>query len=186
MKQDFDAFFQANERRVHYQIHRLGITGSWYGELYAEGIYALWKAYQAYDEVKGNLGTYLNYRIRYHLIDIIRKRKREEDHLEACIQHSIPELTDGNLDSSSNTYLVNISDITLEDTQFWDHIRDHLSDNQWKWVQYFIIADLSIREIMEIENVSADAVKGWGQSVRKKLRNENMKKTLKNIFQSSQ
>lgn len=185
MKQDFDVFFQANERRVHYQIHRLGITSSWYGEFYAEGIYALWKAYQGYDEVKGNLGTYLNYRIRYHLIDTIRKKKREEDNEETRIQLSLPDINDGNRLSSPNIQLVNISDVALEDTEFWDHIRKHLSDNQWKWVQYFIIADLSIREIMEIENVSADAVKGWGQSVRKKLRNEKMKDTLEKILRSS-
>lgn len=34
-------------------------------------------------------------------------------------------------------------------------------DNQWKWGHSFIIASLSLKEILEIENVSADTVKGW-------------------------
>lgn len=184
MNQDFDQFFQANERRIHYQIHRLGITGEWYEEFYTEGIYALWKAYQDFDAMKGNLGTFLNYRIRYQLIDIIRKKKREEDILEASIQKSIPKINDGNRKRSSNTYLVNVSDITLQDTQFWDFIREQLTENQWKWVQYFIIADLSIREIMEIEDVSADAVKGWGQAVRRKLRHNQIRQALDKLLKS--
>lgn len=53
-----------------------------------------------------------------------------------------------------------------------------LTSNQWKWVYYFIIADLSIKEIMEIENVSADAVKGWGRATKKKLRNETTRKII--------
>lgn len=64
LDKDFDAFFKANERRIHYQIHRLGIRNEWYEEFYSEGFLALWKAYQEYDEVKGDIGTFINYRIR--------------------------------------------------------------------------------------------------------------------------
>jgi len=42
---------------------------------------------------------------------------------------------------------------------------------------------MSVKEIMEIENVSADAVKGWGQAVKRKLRNDNIKKAIKNVLE---
>lgn len=45
------------------------------------------------------------------------------------------------------------------------------------------MADMTIKEIMELEGVSADAVKGWGQAVRRRLRGEELKhKLLKMIL----
>src|SRR5690625_158870 len=184
MKQDFEAFFQANERRIHFQIHRLGIHGNWYKEFYTEGIFALWKAYREFDATQSNLGTFLNYRIRYRLIDLIRKKQREEEQAEILLQHGITDMTNGTRNRGTNTALVDMPKIPipLADSQFWEQIREQLTDKQWKWVEYFIIADLSVREIMEIENVSADAVKGWGQSVRRKLRNDSVKQALEQII----
>lgn len=178
MKQDFEQFFQGNERRIHFQIHKLGINGSWYDEFYTEGIFALWQAYREFDETKGNLGTYLNYRIRYRLIDLVRKKQREIEHAEKLIDHRMTEQTTGARNRNTGMPIINIPSITIKDTEFWMNIRNQLTENQWKWVHYFIIANLSVREIMEIEHVSADAVKGWGQSVRRKLRNDEMKRAL--------
>ncbi|MEI3606586.1 sigma-70 family RNA polymerase sigma factor [Pseudogracilibacillus sp. SE30717A] len=166
MKQDFDAFFKANERRVHYQIHRLGITGEWYEEFYTEGIVALWQAYKEFDEEKGKIGTFLNYRIRFRLIDLVRKKSREQEVLEDLKKEKSIQLSDGNRHKGSGMPLVKVSGIVLEDHAFWEEIRSKLSNNQWKWVKYFIIAELTIKEIMELESVTADAVKGWGQAVR--------------------
>lgn len=75
-----------------------------------------------------------------------------------------------------------MTEITLDNRQFWKTVKDSLSENQWKWVKYFIIADLSVKEIMEIEGVSADAVKGWGQAIRRKLRDEEMQKKLESLM----
>ena len=184
MKQDFETFFQANERRIHFQIHRLGIHGDWYKEFYTEGITALWKAYREYDASQGNLGTYLNFRIRYRLIDLIRKKQREEEQTKMLIQHGMTQMINGTRNRGSNTPLIDMPKIPIPmaNTKFWEQIREQLTDNQWKWVEYFIIADLSVREIMEIENVSADAVKGWGQAVRRKLRNDSVKQALEHLI----
>lgn len=180
---DFEQFFQANERRIHFQIHKLGITGAWYSEFYTEGIFALWRGYRDFDARKGKLGTYLNYRIRYQLIDLIRKKKREAEHTDKLIHQQKINETNGTRNSGRDTPMVHLPSITIADTDFWIGIRDQLTDNQWKWVHYFIIADLSVQEIMELENVSADAVKGWGQAVRKKLRNDEVKRALDHILQ---
>lgn len=49
-------------------------------------------------------------------------------------------------------------------------------------MKYFIIADPSVKEIMEIGNVSADAIKSCRREVRKKLRDDEMrKKTIENL-----
>ena len=182
INQDFEQFFQANERRIHYQIHKLKIRGNWYSGFYTEGIFALWQAYRDFDPTKGNPGTYLNYRIRYRLIDLIRKKKREMESEKKVIEQRVTDITNGNRIRHSNTLLLNKSCLPHTDDQFWHDIRNQLTDNQWKWVKYFIIADMSIQEIMEIENVTADAVKGWGQAVRKKLRNENVRQALDDII----
>ncbi len=57
-------------------------------------------------------------------------------------------------------------------------MRKELISKQWKWVHYFIIANLTINKVMEAENVSADAVKSWAREVRKKLRHEGVKEKL--------
>ena len=68
--------------------------------------------------------------------------------------------------------------IKADDTSLWYEIKAQLTEKEWQWVKYFIIADLTVKEIMEIENITANAVKGWGQSVRRKLRNDKTKQLL--------
>src|SRR5690625_2432250 len=107
MNGDFDVFFKANERRIHYQIHRLGITGEWYEEFYTEGIVALWKAYKEIDASKGQIGTFLNYRIRFRLVDLLRKKLREQEVLEDITHEESIRLDDGNRHRGSGMPVVN-------------------------------------------------------------------------------
>ena len=183
METQFEDFFQGNERRIHFQIHRLRIPHNLYDEFYTEGIVALWQAYQDVDQAKGNIGTFLNYRIRYRLIDLIRKKQRETELDEKFFQHRVTEMTDGTRHRDSNTPLLNTPNLPVTDDTLWQHIQEQLTANQWKWIRYFIIADLSLKEIMEIENVSADAVKGWGRAARKKLCSEATKKLIQEHIQ---
>lgn len=182
MDSDFEAFFKANERRIHFQIHRLGITGEAYAEFYSEGVVALWKAYKEFDAEKGKIGTFLNFRIRYRLLDVLRKKIREAEKMEEAIEEEKTRLDDGNRHRASRMPVLRVNEIALKDPSFWEEVRSRLSDKQWKWVQYFIIADMSIKEIMEIEGVTADAVKGWGQAVRKKLRDQEVRKMLEEMM----
>lgn len=177
-RQDFERFFQANERRIHYQIHRLGIAKSWYDDFYSEGIIALWEAYRDYDSERGNIGTFVNYKIRFRLIDLLRKKLRRQEILEEAIQEEKILLETGNRHRASQIPLVDSQGIEIKDDSFWKEVRNHLTEKQWKWVKYFIIADLTVKEIMEIENVSADTVKSWGREARRKLRNEAIWKWL--------
>ena len=179
---DFDTFFKANERRIHYQIHRLGIRNEWYDEFYSEGIVALWKAYEEYNEVQGDIGTFINFRIRYRLIDLLRKKISLQEQEEKIIYEETVRQVDGNTMRRTGIPLVDRRGIDVNDSAFWEEVRSRLTEKQWKWVEYFIIAELSVKEIMEIEGVSADAVKGWGKEVRRKLRNEAVRKRLEELL----
>lgn len=171
---DFETFFRMNERRIHYQIHRLGISGGWYDDFYSEGILALWEAHQQYKPDRGELGTFINYRIRFRLLDLVRKKLREQELQEKHFDEEVIRLDQGNRHRASGMPIVDTTGIIVQDESFWVEVRKLLTENQWKWVQYFIIAEMSVKEIMELEGVSADAVKGWGQEVRRKLRRCNL------------
>src|SRR5690625_1111209 len=182
MNQDFQNFLKANEGRIHYQIRRLGISGQLYEEFYSEGILALWQAYQSFDKTKGKIGTYINYRIRFRLIDLIRKKTRHKENIEQLIKETKNFIDDGNKYGLSKYPLVNKTELLLSNEPFWEEVKKHLSKRQWKWVKYFIIAELTLQEIAEIENTSIDAVKSWGREARKKLRNQEVINKLVRLY----
>src|SRR5690625_868367 len=182
MEQDFSTFLKANERRIYYQLYRLGIPQSLHEDFYADGVLALWDSYKIYKPGKGDFGTYMNYRIRFRLIDLIRKNKRVESNLEAGEYEQIIHIDDGNRQSQSKYPLVHARGIIVQDEGYWQEVRKSLTTKQWQWVHYLLIADLTIKEIMEIENVSADAVKSWGQQVKRKMQQEEMRKRLEALL----
>ena len=151
-------------------IHRLNVSGDWYDEFYAEGLLALWQAFGEFDEAKGDVGTFLNYRIRFRLIDLLRKKVREKEVKEELVRRTERELLKGTRHRATDMELVDPAGVELVDDTFWKLVRERLSDVQWKWVYYFIICDLSVKEIMELEDVAAHTVKNWGRSAREKLR----------------
>ena len=182
MEREFELFFKANERRIHYQIQRLGIRGPLYEEFYAEGIFALWQAYRTYDESKGDIGTYLNYQIRFRLLDLIRNSKRKETLMKEAALEQVRLMDDGNRHGTMGARLINRQGIVIENDAFWQEVKKHLTIKQWKWVHYFIIADLTVQEIVELEGASAEAVKSWGYQARKKLHNPRIMKKLQALM----
>lgn len=184
MQNDFETFLQMNEKRIYFQIQRLHIHYADYDEYYTEGMLALWQAYKEFDDTKGNIGTFINYKIRFKLLDLLRKKVRTQEKDTHYIEEVKKQLTNGNHTRHTNVPLPDLTDEIIRKTyiyheEFWKTIQSKLTENQWKWVKYFIIAELSIKEIMELENVSADAVKGWGRAVKEKLHHEEIRKMLK-------
>lgn len=178
MERDFESFFKMHENRIYFQMHRLRIPHTLFEAFYSEGVLALWKAYQTFDSAKGNVGTYLNYQIRHRMIDLQRTTIRDQEVVALANKEMETEISSGNRCKRTDQLLPYYEDIKVPDSAFWEEVRRWLTHNQWKWVAYFIIAELSIQEIMEIEDVSAAAVKSWGQQVRKKLRNPDIIRTL--------
>lgn len=150
---EFETIVRENERLIYYHIRNLHINDE-EGEFFAEGLEALWKAYYSYDPSLGKFSTYISWKIRNALIDLIRKDSKYLDHQLSFIQQYI----------HSESFLT--EDI-VEDHYLWTNIKSMLTLPQWKWVYYFIIHDLSVEQIAAIEGVSKDAVKNWGRHARK-------------------
>jgi|SRR5699024_1793559 len=178
MHDNFEQFFEENKARIHYQIRRLNIPPRFYDEFYSEGLVALWNGYGNFKPGKGNIGTFLNYQIRFRLIDHLRKRVRYDEKVDMYKQHALTEMFDGNHFRKDRLPLISSAGLPLSNEPFWEEIRRYLTEKQWTWVKYFIIADLSIKEIAEIEGVTTTAVKSWGQEVRRKLRHESIRRRL--------
>lgn len=169
----FEEIFKQNENRIYYHIHKLRIRDP-HNEFYVEGLFALWLAYKNYQPDKGPLSTYFNFVIRNRMIDMIRKKAREQKINEACLQNESIQQQDGNHSTISNGPLVTPKDIEVADAEAWDEVKKLLTPNQWKWVDYYIIQGLSQKEIAELEGVSVDAVKSWSREARKKLRDSGL------------
>lgn len=164
----FEEIFKQNERRIFYQIHKLGLQDP-HQEFFVEGIYAMWTAYKSYQPDKGPMSTYFNYVIRNRLIDMIRKADRERKNQETVMQEEKTRMVSGNRDVKTGIPIEKHDGITLENEGILEELGSQLSENQMKWVEGRVLG-LSTREIAEREGVSVDAVKSWGREVRRKVR----------------
>lgn len=181
----FEEIFKQNERRIHYHIHRLNLRDP-HQEYFQEGLVALWKAYENYQPDKGPMSTYFNYQIRNRLIDLIRKKSRTEKVKTKFIHYQKHHMETGNRRRRlEHSYpIMRGSHDILTDEQLWNDLQTHLTDKQWKWVDYFIVHDLPIKTIAHQENTTEDAVKSWGRQVRRKLRDETFRKKIHwNIYE---
>ncbi|MGM8365300.1 sigma-70 family RNA polymerase sigma factor [Virgibacillus sp. W0181] len=174
-KMDFEEIVKQNERRIYFYIHKLDVKDP-HKEFYQEGLVAMWNAYETYRPDKGPLATYFNYTIRNRMIDLLRKKKREQDAKEAVVKEESQKIDLGNRTRKRETTALihDQTDIPVTDTHFWQQVKNRLTKNQWKWVYYFIVENIPIKDIAEQEGVSVEAVKSWGKQARKKLRKVKM------------
>src|SRR5699024_11221941 len=119
---------------------------------------ALWQAYKVYEAGKGNLGTFLNYQIRFRLIDLQRKRIREEEVADRAKKEEKLNIDTGNRCRITNKILFDTAGLEFKDDAFWNEVRKPLTDKQWKWVQYFFIAELKVLDIINDVGVLYTAV----------------------------
>ncbi|KHE71832.1 sigma-70 family RNA polymerase sigma factor [Halobacillus sp. BBL2006] len=153
---EFERVVVENEKLIHYHIRSLRINDA-NQDFFAEALFALWKAYETYNDELGSFSTYISWKIRNALIDKIRKESRNNE-VESLYQASILH---------EKGYMI---EDQIADHYLWEKVRDILTDNQWKWVYYFIIHDLSVEQIAKLEGVTRDAVKNWGRHARNKLK----------------
>lgn len=173
----------SQERRIYYHIHRLRIPYAFHEEFFAEGMIALWQAYESYDERRGELDTHLNSALNFHFIDLIRKNKRSSDAQISVQEQLITEQETGNRLTRTNQLLISPAGLTAHDNQFWLKVKMLLSEKQWTWLYYYVIKEYSLKDIAQEENVSVEAVKSWAKEARRKLRkNTELKdELLKNL-----
>ncbi|MDQ0352057.1 RNA polymerase sigma factor (sigma-70 family) [Alkalibacillus filiformis] len=155
--QQFEDLLKQYNNMIHYQIHKLFIK-DYEGEFYQEGVTALWEAYLKYgqDPTFPKMATI---HIRSRLIDKIRKHKRVQDR----------ETFDKYIDHQNHQVVIN-KQIEHFDPHFWSTVRQSLSDKQWLFIEKRILKGYSIKDIADQEQTTVDAVKGWGQAAKRKLR----------------
>src|SRR5699024_6488623 len=176
----FEDIYEQNKRRIHYQIHKMNIHDP-HQEFFQEGLVAMWRAYETYQPDKGPMATYFNYAIRNRLIDCIDKENRHGDIQIKAIQEHKTQFTDGNHQRQNNkaTPVPHEAHIPIDDPSIWKHIKSHLTANQWNWLYYRIIENMTYPEIARIEHTTVEAVKSWGKQARKKLRDPGFQKSIK-------
>jgi len=162
----------SQEQRIYYHIHRLRIPYAFHEEFYAEGMIALWQAYQSFDETLGSLDNHVNAALNFHFIDLIRQNKRASDAQLSARQQLIINQETGNKMTRSNQLLLDSPGISVKDTDIWQKIKALLSKRQWTWLSGYVVDGYSLKEIAKHENVSVEAVKSWAKEARRKLRTE--------------
>ncbi|WP_449622743.1 sigma-70 family RNA polymerase sigma factor [Robertmurraya sp. Marseille-Q9965] len=151
----FDELEKKYEAMIWKIIHSLHIYKN-QQEFYQTGLIALWEAHKGFIENKGNFTSYAFAFIRGKIMTELTRRKKHEE------RSIFPEEEFWNLieDESVNPLLEGETILSY---------CVKLTEHQKKWVLYTALADLSIKEIAEIEQVSISAVKAWKKGARQKI-----------------
>lgn len=169
----FEDVYKQNKRRIYYHIHQLNLKDP-HQEFFQIGLTSLWQAYKTYQPDKGSMSTYFNYIIRNRLIDQLRKQSRYQSLLkEIPSQYPRETLHPNQLTQSFLNY-------NLDSTLLLMNLKSYLTKNQWYWLYYCIIQDMTHKELALKKQTTIDAVKSWGKQARKKLRTPEIKKLLVN------
>lgn len=161
-------------------MHALQIRDP-HDEYYQEGLVAMWNAYRMYEPDKGPLSTYFNFVIRNRLIDLIRKRNRDQENVLTYVDHYKTAETDG-LYSTSGQHKYPIPTIpkrTIDTEPMWKQIEETLTIKQWTWLECFVGKEMTLQEIATQEGTTVEAVKSWAREARKKIRKLDLDEYLK-------
>lgn len=181
---NFEHIYEKHKNRIYYYLQTLNIPYQLRDKFYAEGLYAMWVGFKNYDKSKGKLSTYLNYRIRFTMIDLIRRKERDNRATEKIKANQMINLHTGNRNRNRDQLLIHQTTPHIQDEKLWLDLKEKLTERQWKWIYYYIILDWPLKKIAEKERVTIEAVKGWAKMTRKKLRkDETFKKRLLNMIQ---
>lgn len=153
--ENFDIMEKKYEAMIWSIIHSLHIYKN-QTEFYQTGLIALWEAQKGFDKEKGSFTSYAYSSIRGKILTELTKRKKHED---TCLY---PDEDFWSLIEGADSQLL------LEKETILSYCA-RLTEPQKKWVLYTALADLSIKEIAEIEHVSMSAVKAWRRGAREKL-----------------
>src|SRR5699024_12258324 len=111
------------EQRIYYHIHRLRIPYAFHEEFYAEGMIALWQAYESYDSARGELDTHLNAALNFHFIDLIQKNRRTCDAQISVREQLITKGEAGKRMTRTNQLFVDQAGIEVKDQIDWEDMK---------------------------------------------------------------
>ncbi|WP_449355236.1 hypothetical protein ACUL41_03660 [Virgibacillus natechei] len=81
----------------------------------------------------------------------MRKQNRQQENAAGYIQEQKTQIDDRNYywNGAFSYPMMKVaeSERALYDAEFWQDVRADLSENQWKWVTYFVIEGMPVKEI---------------------------------------
>ncbi|OZM56395.1 hypothetical protein CIB95_11515 [Lottiidibacillus patelloidae] len=151
-EQSFEEVLEQFMPLIKGQLKALNIYKD-HDNFYQIAMIALWDAYRNFDDEKGRFSTYAFRYVRGRLLTALQESRNYDERNQ--LQDTFVE------DSVEEEFCV---DETIE-----GYLR-HLTDNQQKWLRYYVYGQLTPSEIAAKENVSVEAVKSWRRQAIKKLR----------------
>ncbi|SEN69880.1 RNA polymerase sigma factor, sigma-70 family [Amphibacillus marinus] len=155
MENKFNQIISQYEPMIYHMLKKYQVRDRG-GDYHQELLIVLWEATVNYRPGKMKFSTYLYTRIRFKLIDLIRKNSRisEKEHF------SDVELM--------HTYC-------LESAYDWDfilinQIEQVLTKREWQWFVEHIFYGKTLVEIADLYHVSTNAVRHWKRKAIPKIR----------------
>jgi RNA polymerase sigma factor (sigma-70 family) len=155
---EFNDVLKEHEGIIYYLIQRLGIRDP-EKEFYQEGVIALWRAVETYNEERGKFSTYAYFLVEKALLSLIRKRNRQTE-----VEEVYKVLVASDERNVSSSFQLNF------DFYLLNQMEQVLTEKQMKWFTLFVLQDLSIKEIAAKEQVTIVAVKNWARHAKAKIK----------------
>ncbi|WP_010647999.1 hypothetical protein [Oceanobacillus massiliensis] len=148
---------EENERRIHYQIHKLGIYDmySHYIRFDYNSLEADCNTYYIFQPDQGILPTYFNHIIRNRLFDLLQLEPTKLQY-DKIILHE-------EAGTSSYTY-------GPIDPSMLQRSKSVQTSIHFKWFYQYVQQNLPIKEIAELEGVPVENIKYWGNEAKRELR----------------
>ncbi|KIL49831.1 hypothetical protein KP78_12990 [Jeotgalibacillus soli] len=156
---NFDEILAQYKPMIYHMIKKLHIQQD-HDIYFQEGLLALWKAWERFDENEGAFTPFAYQSIRGGMLTYMRKDNRYKEK-EVIVAEEFWEMKmDGGTDR------------TLEE-EFLACYADHLSLQQKKWILFTFHYQWTTAEIAQYEGVSQSAVKKWKKGAMDKLKANN-------------
>lgn len=130
------------------------------------------KGWKIMTQVKGRLGRFYIAAFAFASLTSNEKAISDLEKEKLANEAQMVDKDFGNAVQARNQMIFDVTGIKLKDEIFWYNVRAELTDNQWKWVDHYVISGLSIKEILKLENVTEGAVKSWARQTRRKLKTD--------------
>jgi RNA polymerase sigma factor (sigma-70 family) len=141
---------------IHHLIKKLHIYKD-FDDYIQLGFIALWEAYEKFDAEKGAFSAYAYMTMKGHLLMALKKQMKHAEHHTSLNEEwvEVPETGQHH--------------IPLEKEILYLYYKS-LKENEKIYIHEHIINDRPLQEIADEYNVKLDAVKWWGRSAKKKLK----------------
>ncbi|WP_112182088.1 MULTISPECIES: sigma-70 family RNA polymerase sigma factor [Paraliobacillus] len=156
---EFENVLTDHENIIYYLIKKYGIRDP-DQEFYQEGLIALWKAMDNYNETRGKFSSYAYFLIDKTFLTMIRTRNRHTEKQEAYI---------ATVSRERDNLITELEEEPVIDPYLLDQIKQNLTEKQMTWFTLAVLYEKSYKEIAKQEKVTENAVKNWARLAKPKI-----------------